>query len=894
MADKKDGFEEMGLEGSAFEALERDFQDVLQDLVGDKSLERFRVEYEKLHRALKKSHESEKRLIKKCRELNQEIVANAAKVQTALKLSQEDQNTIASLKKEIEKAWKMVDASHEKEQRAKETIQQLKLEITNLSRLVEQGAGLTLGQENTVNELSKQKEELTAERDNLTQQLVTARNEIVDLHDRTRSLETEKVAHEADIVTLKEQVAKSRAEVEREQRKKERLEKEIKEVKASLDRKVEETRSKQEAIAKGQEELTRLEFKLKEAEGQVQRAHKENDALTQKTQKLQQDLEEQISTNTQLLAENAQRQVELKLKDDEIGQVRNLANKESRMKEAMMKKVKDVEQKRIEVEGTRDILRSEISKLEREIESQRRQIELDKKNIEDMAREKDLLQNNLRKTQTATQKQADLVKVQENTKKNLEGEILGYKAEAQKQRKMIYALEKEREKYGQQASDATAKYLEALEEVKIRQMTIMDLQKTIQEGEQKLKQQQNLYEAVRSDRNLYSKNLIEAQDEIDEMKRKFKIMNHQIEQLKEEIQAKDHALVKEHFEHKKVDRELESLKNELNELRAKVQDGEETIAGQASEINKLNHIISEADTERAAMKKEYDQVINERDILGTQLIRRNDELALLYEKIKIQQSTLNKGEVQYRERLEDIRMLKLKINDLKRKLHMLKQQTSNIDVLRNEVYHLQRELLSERTKVKALSEELENPMNVHRWRKLEGSDPGTLEMIQKIQTLQKRLIAKTEEVVEKDLLIQEKEKLYVELKNILARQPGPEVAEQLSIYQQNLREKIRIFALMELLRDIPADSRTVSFQRIADRTSLPVGEVELLLMKSLSLSLVKGSISGVDSTVRVTWVQPRVMDRESLGKQKAKLTDWMDKVQRTSAFLSSETPEILA
>ena len=268
-------------------------------------------------------------------------------------------------------------------------------------------------------------------------------------------------------------------------------------------------------------------------------------------------------------------------------------------------------------------------------------------------------------------------------------------------------------------------------------------------------------------------------------------MNHQIEQLKEEIQAKDHALVKEHFEHKKVDRELESLKTELTELRQKVKDGEETITGQAAEINKLNHIISEADTERAAMKKEYDQVINERDILGTQLIRRNDELALLYEKIKIQQSTLNKGEVQYRERLEDIRMLKLKINDLKRKLHMLKQQTSNIDVLRNEVYHLQRELLSERTKVKALSEELENPMNVHRWRKLEGSDPGTLEMIQKIQTLQKRLIAKTEEVVEKDLLIQEKEKLYVELKNILARQPGPEVAEQLSIYQQNLREKTR-------------------------------------------------------------------------------------------------------
>lgn len=67
--------------------------------MGDRSLEKFRLEYEKLHKALKKSHDSEKRLMLKCRELNAEIVANASKVATALKLSQEDQANIASLKK---------------------------------------------------------------------------------------------------------------------------------------------------------------------------------------------------------------------------------------------------------------------------------------------------------------------------------------------------------------------------------------------------------------------------------------------------------------------------------------------------------------------------------------------------------------------------------------------------------------------------------------------------------------------------------------------------------------------------------------------------------------------------------------------------------------------------
>lgn len=97
--------------------------------------------------------------------------------------------------------------------------------------------------------------------------------------------------------------------------------------------------------------------------------------------------------------------------------------------------------------------------------------------------------------------------------------------------------------------------------------------------------------------------------------------------------------------------------------------------------------------------------------------------------------------------------------------------------------------MTEKLQVKALSEELENPLNYHRWRKLEGTDPETWELLQKIQTLQKRLIKKTEEVVEKDVQIQEKEKIYVELKSLLARAPGPEVGEQLSMYQQNLKEK---------------------------------------------------------------------------------------------------------
>ncbi|KAF5837043.1 hypothetical protein DUNSADRAFT_4923 [Dunaliella salina] len=609
--------------------------------------------------------------------------------------------------------------------------------------------------------------------------------------EKLRGADNSKLQLEADNQALRDAVAEKKMEAERESRKKERMEKEMKELRVSLEARQSEIKAKQQQVAMNEESVARLEGMMRDAKFSSEKVQKEFNQLNEKVQKLHHDLEEQIHTNTQLLAENSQKQVELKVKEDEISQVKAEAMRVNKMREQTLKKIKQLDDSKAEVEHERDLLKQQVSGLETELEFKGKAADNEHKKLEELTRERDILTKLRSQAENSTQKQLDLIKINDNTKRNLEQEIQGYKFEAQKQSKLIFQLEKEREKYAIEASEAASKYMQALEEVKLREMAIIDLQKRITEGETKLKQQQNLYEAVRADRNLYSKNLIESQDEIQEMKRKFKIMQHQIEQLKEEISAKDLALVKEHFDHMKVEKEKEALRMELNKAKQQIKEADTAIGSQKAEIEKLNHIINEADQERIRQKKEYDIVVNERDILGTQLIRRNDELALLYEKIKIQHSTLSKGQAQYRDRLNEIRVLKIKLNDLKRELHILKSSVANIDVLKREVHQLGRELLQERTKVKALSEELENPLNVHRWRKLEGSDPSTYEMIQKIQTLQKRLITKTEEVVEKDLLIQEKEKLYMELKNILSRQPGPEVAEQLSIYQANLREKTK-------------------------------------------------------------------------------------------------------
>lgn len=67
-------------------------------LKGDETLEKFRIEYEKLHAVLKKSYENEKRLMEKCRALNAELVVNSSRVAALTKLSKDDLGIISSMK----------------------------------------------------------------------------------------------------------------------------------------------------------------------------------------------------------------------------------------------------------------------------------------------------------------------------------------------------------------------------------------------------------------------------------------------------------------------------------------------------------------------------------------------------------------------------------------------------------------------------------------------------------------------------------------------------------------------------------------------------------------------------------------------------------------------------
>lgn len=119
-------------------------------------------------------------------------------------------------------------------------------------------------------------------------------------------------------------------------------------------------------------------------------------------------------------------------------------------------------------------------------------------------------------------------------------------------------------------------------------------------------------------------------------------------------------------------------------------------------------------------------------------------------------------------------------------------------------------------KIRALNDELTKPMNVHRWRVLESSDPKRFEMISTVQDLQKSLVTKSDNILKHEIMITEKEKIYSELKNILSRQPGPEIDEQIFVYQQTHKDKLKQLHAMDEELDMYREQVSVFKNEILD------------------------------------------------------------------------------
>ncbi|KAI1175314.1 hypothetical protein F4777DRAFT_337175 [Nemania sp. FL0916] len=113
-------------------------------------------------------------------------------------------------------------------------------------------------------------------------------------------------------------------------------------------------------------------------------------------------------------------------------------------------------------------------------------------------------------------------------------------------------------------------------------------------------------------------------------------------------------------------------------------------------------------------------------------------------------------------------------------------------------------------------------------------------------------------------------------------------------HEDEIREKIYLAALTESVFRRPPHERAMTFATIAADTKVRPSHIEHLVMRALSLGLVRGTIDQVDQVVNFTWVQPRILDMGQIASMSQRLGEWGENVNKLGNWIEATGQDIWA
>ncbi|KAL3853073.1 hypothetical protein ACJMK2_016653 [Sinanodonta woodiana] len=313
----------------------------------------------------------------------------------------------------------------------------------------------------------------------------------------------------------------------------------------------------------------------------------------------------------------------------------------------------------------------------------------------------------------------------------------------------------EREQKARDFMRAEMRYHKAVEDLKTKQLQIQDHQKKHQEMLLKLKEFAQLYDVIKNERNKCVNLIQTSTQKAAEMREKIKILQNEIEILRTAVMQKDRHLQKQKLKHMNSIVMRDSMRNEVAKQQHIEEEMHEKREQQKMDISKLNMMINQAEEQMTKLRNRYEKAVSHRNERGIKLIERNEEVCIFYEKVNTQDQMIRNGNVELQCREEEIRFLKMQLNEELRAIELLRKQMPNKSNLEDELVTLQIQLQDCQDRMLELEKELENPYDESRVRYLEGKDPPPAELHEKIEDLEMRLAQKEEQLLEKDLIFEQ-------------------------------------------------------------------------------------------------------------------------------------------
>lgn len=113
--------------------------------------------------------------------------------------------------------------------------------------------------------------------------------------------------------------------------------------------------------------------------------------------------------------------------------------------------------------------------------------------------------------------------------------------------------------------------------------------------------------------------------------------------LKQTINAKNTETIRASKRIDKLEKEKATMKIDLQNATVDVQHIHSELAEKEHECRSLMRSLMDTEKKCAQIQQRLEAMQNEKDQLGTEMVKRNDELRIAFEKLQIMQTALDRG-----------------------------------------------------------------------------------------------------------------------------------------------------------------------------------------------------------------------------------------------------------
>ena len=345
------------------------------------------------------------------------------------------------------------------------------------------------------------------------------------------------------------------------------------------------------------------------------------------------------------------------------------------------------------------------------------------------------------------------------------------------------------------------------EEIQIKELIFLDMTKKYEELRHMYQKYNVLYKTVLGERN---KNVVKIQNSNQnraELKEKMKILTTEMDILDSELSEIYNKIIDKDKDLNKMNTKHNSLKQEINQYGLKNIKYKEEITKLTNENEKLHSIINSIENEMVSFRVDYELACESRNYTGIQLIDRNDELCIFYEKIHHIETRINDLYKKILEKEAVVKRSAIEVKEIERFIEVNRAKIPEIPELSNKIKELDTELKILNQTLEKLIKYVENPENNLK-NELPGEDLDINYLKMKYDQLTEFLNEKKEKLLEKELINDEINEIAEKLRKKALEDRGKnlKISKEINEYEIKLNDITR--------KNIASTSELSMFQAI--------------------------------------------------------------------------------